>query len=535
MSALSRAASALAGRWLGLPAPRCRVVRCDEWIRLPGGERLAARVFRPDGAPVRATLVARSVAPVHGRHPTTGLARLLAEQGHSVVVVGCRGLHGSEGRFEPFVADGADGAEAVEWVAKQPWCAGPLALAGLGYAGHAAWATLAAARRPIDGLLVGFAARDAWAWLHRGGALRLETTFQLALAVAAGEPEGARVHDLARALAHRPLLEADRVASRRVDWLRDWLAHPTRDDFWEARAPALPGRPPATLLFGSWSHDTLPALLLDHAALGAAAEQTGSPPPRLLIGPAEGDGRGRLRADGGRPARFAAEATRAACDHLAALADRGTPRGAAVRAFVAGVGWREAAGFPPSDAERVLHLTGCGRDPDGGRLGEEGEDATEARDRYLYDPADARPSGSEGSERGDGLRYLGEPLPRALEIAGAPTLELTAESSAARTDFTAELLRVDDDGQARRIAFGIARTRFDTPGPARVTVALSPLWLRLRAGERLRLDVSSSSHPDFDRHPNTDAPPAGAGDTDGVVASQTLHRAGCRLRLPVAG
>ena len=103
------------------------------------------------------------------------LARLVAEQGHAVVVGGFRGLQESEGRFDPFRADGADGADLVDWIGKQPWCEGPLVLQGLGYAGHAAWATLASARRAVDGLVAGFTARDPYAWLHTGGALQLDS------------------------------------------------------------------------------------------------------------------------------------------------------------------------------------------------------------------------------------------------------------------------------------------------------------------------------------------------------------------------
>ena len=77
MSTLGAPLRALAGRWLGLPAPRCRVARSDEWVTLRDGERLAVVVFHPRGATGRATLLSRSIAPLHGaRHPLLVLARL---------------------------------------------------------------------------------------------------------------------------------------------------------------------------------------------------------------------------------------------------------------------------------------------------------------------------------------------------------------------------------------------------------------------------------------------------------------------------
>ncbi len=276
----------LAGRFLDLPPPRCRVERSTEWVRVTDGTRLATTLYRPSEGEPRATVFARSVAPLRApRQPAALMARLLAEQGHRVVVQECRGLQTSEGRFDPFLADGDDGADTLDWLAAQPGSGGPIVLVGLGYAGHAAWATLAAARQPVQGLLVGFAARDPYSWLYTGGAFELENGFELALALAAAEPEGVRTCDLARAVRHRPLCDADRVAARRIDWLRGWLEHPHADRYWEERTPPLPTSPPKTLLVAGAYHATLGGMLEDYAALADAAEAADVARPQLLVGP----------------------------------------------------------------------------------------------------------------------------------------------------------------------------------------------------------------------------------------------------------
>src|SRR5262249_22384019 len=157
-----------------------------------------------DGA--RSTLLVRSAAGVHrASHPLVRLASLLAEQGVAVVVQECRGLHASEGRFEPFVHEAADGRDALRWVCEQAWFAPPLCLAGVGYGGYAAYAALAGSPAPVERLVVGFAARDPYAWLHAGGALRLAAAFELAFALAAMERSGEGAPRLAHALRHRPL------------------------------------------------------------------------------------------------------------------------------------------------------------------------------------------------------------------------------------------------------------------------------------------------------------------------------------------
>jgi hypothetical protein len=530
------ASSALAAHLLGFPPARCRVERSRQWIAMRDGVRLATTLYRPSLPQPRTTVLARVVA----RQPAALVARLLAGQGHRVVIQECRGLLESEGRFEPFLRDGSDGADTLDWLSAQPGSGGPTALLGFGYAGHAGWATLSSARQPVDGLLVGFAARDPHAWLHTGGALELEHTFALALALAAAEPEGVRSRDLHRATRFRPLKLADRVAARRIDWLREWLDHPRRDSFWQARTPALPERPPAALLIGGWYHPSLPALLEDHAALTAAARAAGGGAPRLLVGPWPAAGKPRK---GARALGHARELARAALDFLTSLAEPGVVREATVRLFGGGgAGWRDAAGWPPDASEEVLYLGGDGRAAEGGRLLPEPAER-DAPDAWVHDPADAVPSegGACGSRpgaiplsaaetRGDMLRYLGEPLSTGGELDGRARVELFVTSDASASDFTARLVRIDRSGAPFHLSDGITRTTQKLlESPSRVVIELAPVFHRLHAGERLRLDVASSAFPRFDRHPNTGTPPA---DVDGEACRAALHRVHHDVRFP---
>lgn len=545
--------SALAGRFLGLPAPRCRVARSEERVPLRDGGRLPATVFHPLAAPGRAALLLRSTSAVGGlRSPLGMLARVLAEQGNVVAVVGCRGLEGAEAEgasdFEPFPADGAhgrDGSDALDWLARQPWGGGPVALAGFGWAAHVAWSTLAAARRPVAGMLVGFGARDPHAWLYSGGALRLQTTFRLALDLAAAEPGGSPPRDLERTLRHRPVAEADRVAARRIDWLRDWLAHPEADAWWRARTPELPDTIPATWLLGGLEHGSCAGLLADHARLVEAAERGAGPAPRLRLGPwSDAPGPRRDPPRRARLLRELARSTTALLDHLAEPA--AGPAEAPVRVFVRGTGWRDAPAWPPEAGERVLHLAGSGRAGGDGALRDAPSEPATPPDRYLYDPADATlcavaaASEAEAEARGDVLRYRGEPLPRACEIAGPVRVELHVESSASHTDFCADLLRIRTDGAVEPLCGGIARVSGAASGadgrPLRLAIALGSVWQRLAVGERLALEIASARFPRFDRHPNTDRPAALARDEDGAVARQAVHhdaRHPSTLHLPV--
>lgn len=526
----------LADHFLDLPTPRCRTERSLSWVPMADGKRLATALYRPVGCEPRATVLARSVTALQvPRHPSRLMARLLAEQGHRVVVQECRGLQTSEGRFDPFLADGGDGADTLDWLAGQPGSGGPTVLIGFGYAGHAAFSTLAVARQPVQGLLVGFAARDPYAWLHTGGALELENTFELAVALAAAEPAGVLRSDVARALRHRPLCDADRVAARRIDWLRAWLEHPDADRYWEERTPALPASPPKTLLIGGFHHPTLRGMLADYAALTEAAGAGNAAPPRLLLGPwSAGVAPRRERQKDARLGREIAQATVA---HLDSVCESEARRSPPVRFFVGGgIGWREAGEWPPAAQEQVLYLDGSGRSPAGGRLAAEPPVGDVPPDTYVYDPADAVPSEGgaslthpgaalllESETRGDVLRYLGEPVPRALTLYGSARVEIFASSDAPRTDFTARLSRVDGSGVCTVLCDGISRGEPGGEKPARVVIELAPVCFRLGAGERLRLDLTSSSFPRFDRHPNTREPSATATEADCTTALQRIH------------
>lgn len=539
-----RIASSLEAHVLGLPPPRCRAVRSRQWVAMSDGVRLATHVYRPELPEPRTTLLVRVAA----KQPVGALARLLSEQGHRVVVQECRGLAGSEGRFEPFLRDGADGADTLDWLAAQPFAGGPTAVSGFGYPGHAAWATLAAARQRVDGLLVGFATRDPFAWLHTGGALELEHAFALALSLAAAEREGVGTRDVARAVRFRPLVAADRVAARRIDWLREWLDHPQRDDFWKARTPRLPERPPAALLIGGLHHPTLAPLLADHAALADAARAAGSIPPRLLVGPWPAADQRSIRQSLAH-ARQIAGAALALLDAIEAAAPA---RPAPVRIFGGGgAGWRELADWPPETDPRVLYLRGDGRADDGGRLLPEPAEADERADAFVHDPADPVPSegGASGSapgavalslaeSRGDVLRYVGDPLPSACELSGSARVALYVSSDAPASDLTARLARIDPSGTPFHLCDGIARVEELSGSPVRVEIALAPAFHRLHAGERLRLEVASSSFPRFDRHANTAAPQARVSDEACRAALHRVHhdaRLPSRIELPLAG
>ena len=172
----------------------------------------------------------------------------------------------------------------------------------------------------------------------------------------------------------------------------------------------------------------------------------------------------------------------------------------------------------------------------------------EPPDRYVYDPADPAPTlrgntlmiphgaadQRSTEDRGDVLVYTSDPLEHDLELTGPIKVQLFAASSAVDTDFTAKLVDVRPDGYAQNIQDGIIRARYRSSArqpafitPGQVYEYTIDLWATsqvFKAGHRLRVEISSSNFPRFDRNPNTGAPLGE--DTRLETAQQTVqHRA----------
>ena len=115
--------------------------------------------------------------------------------------------------------------------------------------------------------------------------------------------------------------------------------------------------------------------------------------------------------------------------------------------------------------------------------------------------------------RRDVLCYSTAPLEEPLEVTGPITVKLWVASSATDTDFVAKLQDVWEDGFTQELCHGIVRVRYRdsydndslmTPGEVyELTISVNPTSNLFRRGHRIRLDITSSDFPNFDRNHNT--------------------------------
>jgi len=535
---------------LGLPRRRFASESSTHWLPLSDGVRLATSVIRPLAAAadqIPAVLIRTPFSAQNRSDPSRFFARMLAEDGYTVVLQECRGRYASEGSFTPFENEASDGAETLAWISEQPWGSGPMGLLGFGYSGFAAWAALAGRSQHIGAMVIGFQGRDPYTSLYSAGALRLEGALRFGVGMGESEVVPERRLEIARGVEFRPVGEADRVVLRRADGFRTWTAHPCRDAYWRALSPEIPAQPPPTLLISGWYDPALGPQLTDYAALRRAAETNGAPAPALVVGPwaAGRTVRTRRRGLNGRSIVL-----RAVLSHLDRSLRGGAQRSAAVRAFVQSADvWREFSAWPPPGAgERVFYLRSEGHAnglAGDGELSLEAPGENEAADRFVCDPedpvrsvggflagewgpADQRPI----EARSDVLCYSTPALTEDLDVVGPVRLVLFAASSAPDTDFTAKLVDVAPDGRALNRCEGIVRARwqadgeaptwFETDTPRRFEIDLWATSCRFRARHRIRLEVSSANFPRFDRNSNTREQPETADPERFSVARQTV-------------
>jgi putative CocE/NonD family hydrolase len=139
--------------------------------------------------------------------------------------------------------------------------------------------------------------------------------------------------------------------------------------------------------------------------------------------------------------------------------------------------------------------------------------------------------------RADVLVYTTIALEQDTEVTGPVRAVLHVSTTAPSTDFTVKLVDVHPDGKAYNVSDGILRRAYPQPGrqaPHEITVELWPTSMLFRRGHRVRVEVSSSNYPRYDRNPNTGRD--STTETDPHPATQTVHHsavAPSRIILPL--
>ncbi|MBB2917077.1 CocE/NonD family hydrolase [Cupriavidus alkaliphilus] len=487
-----------------------------------------------------------------------------ASRGYVVIGQEVRGTNKSEGTFTPFVQEQNDGYDAVQWAAAQPWSNGKVGLTGGSYLGVTQWQAAITSPPNLFAFTPAITATDYHDdFVGRNGVFDVELAHrwglifvpdamarQLAAQGLSDEAITARVNEWqATQTANMnwnsalPLTgEWNATAKSLAPYIWDWYSHPTYDDFWakidvqrqfsQVKVPAL--------VSGGW-YDILANGTID-GFLGLK-QSGGTPEARdgtMLV--MDCCGHGLAKADPGQVTwgqnKTNVEAlTTKFLDKYLQGNDNGLDNEPRVQLSVlvppdSGTSgdnfmFRTTAYPVPGTVNRAFFLSSGGNantsSGDGSlsaTIGSQGP-----ADSFTYDPLDPVPTRggkdasqafdqSEIEKRMDVLVYTSDLLTEPMAVIGAVKVRFWAKTTAADTDFTAKLVDVHPDGYAHNVVDSIVRARYRhgskslpdpiTPNtPYEYELKLGHTATLFKPGHRIRLEISSSNFPHYQRNLNT--------------------------------
>jgi len=513
--------------------------------KMRDGVTLRADIYRPKSDAKFPVLLVRTP------YDKTGIISFglrAAARGYVAIAQDVRGRFTSEGEWYPFKNESLDGYDTVEWAAALPYSNGKVGMFGGSYVGATQY--LAAIAKPphLAGICPTVTASNYHdGWTYQGGAFEqwFDESWTTGLAM---DTMRRRVEKSADFLAGSkvlplvsyPVLEAP-SATGIAPYFSDWLAHPNYDNYWkqisiedhyaDIQVPVL-GE-------GAWYDIFLGGTLRNYVRLkkeaGTEAARNGQ---RLAVtvGGHAGGGRRIGTVDfGEKLLRDSDEAMLRWYDWLLKGEANGVEKEKPVRIFVMGKNeWRDEDDWPLARAKSTrynLHSAGSANGSSGNGTLSTIAPAEEKADQYVYDPSDAVPTiggplccqalptgnGPQdqrpAEERKDVLVYTTAAFAKDTEVTGPVSLDLYVSTSAVDTDFTGKLVDVWPDGFAQNLTEGILRMRYrnsqekpELANPGETYHVTVDLWATSNvflAGHKLRLEVSSSNFPRFDRNMNT--------------------------------
>lgn len=520
----------------------------DVMLPMRDGVRLATNIYRPGSSGAFPVLLMRS--PYGNGGAGNSDAHYFVRQGYVVVTQDTRGQGGSEGVFDAFQTEAADGYDTQQWIGKQAWCNGKIGTYGGSYVGFTQWITAPLQSPYLVTMVPAVTFSDLHEVAYQSGAfyLQLFTPWSIEMTrpdLISREEVSQRMDSVLMTL---PLLEQDRAMGWKIPFLRDWLLHPEHDPYWDRTSvPDYSSIRTSAYNVGGWYDILLEGTIDNYLEMtGPEVDPEISKKQKLLIGPwVHSMGRRQVgELDFGEEAVFDSRSFRLRWfDSQLKDIKNGVLEEAPVRIFVMGKNyWRYENEWPLARTDyRKFYFNSRGgantRHGDGVLSAEPPESA--GTDQYNYDPEDPVPTiGTMGpydqrpvEERSDVLVYTSAVLENDLELTGPVQAVIYASSTAVNTDFTAKLVDVYPDGRAIRICEGIIRADHRNPEappsniePGKIYEYTIELWATSNVflkGHRMRVEISSSNFPRFDRNLNTGL--NFASDTTWTTAQQTLY------------
>ena len=491
-------------------------------VRMPDGIELLTDLYLPDTEKKLSVILIRT--PYNSKQ-LVSIGKKFASAEYAVVVQNVRGMSGSGGQFIPFVNEQKDGIETLNWISEQSWSNGRVGIWGESYLAYAGL-VLTPTNHPNYKTMVNISGMaDIEHFFFPGGAFHLMAQFPwFYLNMQRNKFPTPEVWDkLFRTTPEKDLFGGN------VELMDMFKGIEGQHD--KVSVPIFH--------ISGWYDFVFPETLKAYSGI----EKHGSVFQKIIVGPWYHDqvfmGKSVVGDLDFGPA------ARRDFDELLDLSirwfdrylkgiDNGIEKEPRVSLFVMGKNeWRNFTKWPMGDGKTqkwyLSSKAGANSSEGDGTLSLQ-EAKSPGTDQFVFDPLDPVPTlggdnfhyfrdnvgiknQAEIEKRKDVLVYTSKPLADGLEIIGPVKLVLYASTEGADTDFTGKLVELRKDGYARLIQEGIVRAQYREsrrkpmmlkPGKVyRFEINIGATAINLHPGSRLRLEVSSSNFPKYDRNPNT--------------------------------
>lgn len=521
----------------------------DAKVLMRDGIRLSTNIYSPDAPGKFPVILVRTPYGNGGEGHKDG--HFFAQRGYVYIDQDCRGRYESEGEFYAMKFEAEDGYDMQQWVGQQPWCNGKIGTSGGSYVGFTQWMPAPLQSLYLKTMFTAVTFSDFYESLYQNGAFRLGLFGSWSIEMTSpfiinNDFVNKRMDSVMMTL---PLVEMDKAMGWRISFLRDWFSHPERDRYWEKTSVGNNYSKINASVYnvGGW-YDILLGNTIDNYLRMTAKniDPEIRKKQKLLIGPWEHNwGNQKVgELDFGEEASFNSRELKLRWFNSQLKGeDDGIINDPPVKIFVMGENkWRYENEWPLARTKYIkyyFHSEGSANTLSGNGTLKIKNPINEPVDKFIYDPTDPVVSEKEIipydqttiEKRGDVLVYTTSPLNTDLEVTGPVKVQLFASSTAKNTDFTAKLVDVYPDGRAMRICEGIIRASYRNSNekptniePGKIYEYTIDLWATsnlFKAGHKMRVEISSSNFPRFDRNLNTGNNPAT--DTTIVIAKQIIY------------
>ncbi len=518
-------------------------------VPMRDGVKLYADIYLPEAPGKYPVLVVRTP---YGTQRSGVQEEMIpfAQNGYAVVMQDVRGRYESEGKWEPFRNEGRDGYDTIEWAAKQPWSNGKVGTQGGSYLGHVQWAAMSQNPPSLVAAIPRVASTSIYHnWAYFGGAYRLSFNYGwgiVRMPFRIMQPQYWHSSEITpdellyeNILWSLPVKTGDLSSSNTVvQHYRDWVDHASYDNYWKEISDEEHFDKIRVPLYtqGGWYDIFLAGTIRGYEGVRAKGSAEAKKNVKMWIGPwGHGPSRKFGEVDFGETADLTHPPRELRWyNHYLKGEQNGVDKEPPVEIFYMGANkWKGHEDWPiPGTQYKPLYLSSKGNANSlrGDGSLEWSKPTGSPSDTYQYDPKNpvmtlggnnccgtptlAGPYDQRPVERRDDvLVYTTPVLTESLAIAGPVKIKLWASTDGPDTDWMVKLVDVYPNGYSMNIAEGILRARYrkglEKPELLKANEAyefevdLVGTANVFKPGHRIRVDITSSNFPQFDRNLNT--------------------------------